>query len=236
MPSIEGVVEDPFLRPMYSGESLLPYRGADPLLAVVPTVDGRLLRTEEQMAFYPGLEDWWRRAEGLWNAHRKNEDMHLVEQVDWMGKLSSQLPPPRLRVVYNSSGMHVAAAKLRDPRGVLNNKLYWCAARSEQEADYLCALLNSPVTTEFVRPLMSYGKDERDVHKHVWNLPIPEFDPANRNLARLAELGALAEHLARQVEVDPDLHFATSRRRIRERLVENPDAAEIDDLVYELLS
>jgi hypothetical protein len=236
MPSIEGVVEDTFLRPMYSGESLLPYRLAEPLEALVPAVDGRLLKTEDQMALYPGLADWWRRAEGLWNDNRKNEDLSLIEQLDWVGKMSAQFPTPRLRVIYNSSGMHVAAAKLRDPSGVLNNKLYWCAARSEEEADYLCALLNSPVTTEFVRPLMSYGKDERDIHKHVWKLPIPEFDPAIRALARLAELGALAERLAAEVKVDPELHFATSRRRIREWLVNNPDAAEIDDLVYELLS
>lgn len=236
LPSIEGVVENAFLRPMYSGESLLPYRVANPLLALVPAIDGRLLRTDEQIALNPGLADWWRRAERLWNDNRKNEELSLIEQLDWMGKLSSQLPPPRLRVIYNSSGMHVAAAKLRDPRGLLNNKLYWCAARSEEEADYLCALLNSPVTTEFVRPLMSYGKDERDVHKHVWKLPIPEFDPANRALARLAELGGLAERLVCEVDVDPELHFATSRRRIREHLVENPDAREIDDLVFELLS
>lgn len=229
-------MEDRFLRPMYSGENLLPYRTAEPLLAVVPVEEGRLLRTEEDRALYPGLADWWRKAEAIWISKRKNQELSLIDQLDWMGKLSSQQPPPRLRVIYNSSGMHVAAAKLRDPRGVLNNKLYWCAARSEEEADYLCALLNSPVTTEFVRPLMSYGKDERDVHKHVWKLPVPEFEAGNSTLARLAQLGALAERLAGEMQVDPTLHFSASRRRIRERLVENPDAAEIDDLVYELLS
>lgn len=236
LPSIEAVVEDRFLWPMYSGESLLPFRLADPFLALVPVADRRVLRTEEQMALYPGLAEWWRRAEGLWNANRKNGELSLIDQVDWMRKLSSQLPPPRLRVIYNTAGMHVAAAKLTDPRGVINSNLYWCAARSEEEADYLCAVLNSPVTTEFVRPLMSYGKDERHVHKHVWKLPIPEYDPGSPALARLAELGALAERLAEEVEFDPNVHFATSRRRIRQRLVENPEAAEIDDLVYELLS
>ena len=34
-PSIEGVVEDTFIRQMYSGESLLPYRTAEPLLSLV---------------------------------------------------------------------------------------------------------------------------------------------------------------------------------------------------------
>ncbi|MEK8170590.1 hypothetical protein NKH77_16240 [Streptomyces sp. M19] len=44
-----------------------------------------------------------------------------------------------------------------------------------------------------VRPLMSYGKDERDIDKAVWELPIPEFDPSDATHARIAEIGA-AEH------------------------------------------
>ncbi len=79
-------------------------------------------------------------------------------------------------------------------------------------------------------------RGQRPEHVSLWKLPIPEFDPAKRTLARLAELGALAERLAQEVEVNPDSHFAASRRRIREHLVENPDAAEIDDLVYKLPS
>jgi hypothetical protein len=132
--------------------------------------------------------------------------------------------------------MHLAAAILRDPTGVINNKLYWCATPTEAEAHYLCAILNSPVTTEFVRPLMSYGKDERDVHKHVWKLPIPEFDRNEVALARLSELGRTASNVAANVDVDPDLHFSASRRRIRNALAGNADAREIDELVYELLS
>jgi hypothetical protein len=46
--------------------------------------------------------------------------------------------------------------------------LYWAPINSEDEADYLCAIMNSAVTTEILRPFMSYGKDERDIHKHVW--------------------------------------------------------------------
>ena len=31
---------------------------------------------------------------------------------------------------------------------------------------------------------MSYGKDERDIHKHVWELPIPAFDPDDAALRK----------------------------------------------------
>jgi hypothetical protein len=234
--SIEGVVEERFLRPLYSGETLLPYRNSAPLLAVIPQEARRLLRTEDDLAVFPGLADWWRKCEALWNHHRSSDRLTLMEQLDYMGKLSSQFPTRPLRVVYNTSGMHLAASKLEDPRGVVNNKLYWCAAASQDEADYLCAVLNSPVTTEFVRPLMSYGKDERDVHKHVWKLPIPEYNEGTPMLRRLAQLGRLASDTASGVEVDAERHFSAARRHIRNALVGNPDTAEIDDLVYELLS
>ena len=37
---------------------------------------------------------------------------------------------------------------------------------------------------------MSYGKDERHFDKHIWQLPIPKFDPSNpmhNELARLCK-------------------------------------------------
>jgi hypothetical protein len=66
------------------------------------------------------------------------------------------------------------------------------------EADYLCAVINAPVTTELVRPFMSYGKDERDIHKHIWEVPIPLFDEANPVHRRLAELAKAVEQTAAQ--------------------------------------
>lgn len=236
LPSIEGVVEERFLRPLYSGETLLPYRNTAPLLGVIPQDARRLLQTNEQIAVFPGLADWWRKCEAIWNEHRSSERLTLAAQLDYMSKLSAQFPTPALRVVYNTAGMHLAAAKLSDPRGIVTSNLYWCSASSDDEANYLCAILNSPVTTDFVRPLMSYGKDERHVHKHVWKLPIPEYDPANATLARLAALGRQAGEIAAQQDVDPELHFAASRRRIRDALAANAQTAEIDDLIYELLS
>ena len=112
----------------------------------------------------------------------------MTEQLNFQSKLSKQLPIPAFRIVYNTSGMHVCCAKLRDRRAIVNSDLYWASARSEAEADYLCAILNAPATTDLTRPLMSYGKDERHIHKHVWELPIPLFDQNDPVHQRLVEL------------------------------------------------
>lgn len=132
--------------------------------------------------------------------------------------------------------MHVAAARVTDPTAVIEHKLYWATATSEDEAFYLCAILNSPRVTEQVRPLMSYGKDERDIDKAVWRLPIPLYDPDDGQHRRLAELGRQAEAEIGALDIDESKHFPALRRQIRQHLADSPTGRQIDDLVESLLA
>ena len=176
--NLAGVVESEFVRPVLSGENLLPYRLSGALLAVVPCDGRKVLSEEAAIELYPGLDQWWRHAEAVWERHRSSStQLSLFGQLDYQSKLTKQLPVPALRIVYNTSGMHLAAAKARNRRALVASGLYWATVASEIEADYLCGVLNAPATTEFVRPLMPYSKDERHFHKHVWQLSIPPFDP-----------------------------------------------------------
>ena len=51
------------------------------------------------------------------------------------------------------------------------------------------------------------GKDERDIAKSVWQLPIPEFDP-NQDLHReLADLGAALATEVQEFTVDQNVYF-----------------------------
>ena len=83
---------------------------------------------------------------------------------------------------------------------------------------------------------MSYGKDERDIHKHVWQLPIQIYDPKHSTHTRLAELGRKAEAIAAAFHVDSGLHFAATRRHIREKLEASAVGAEIAEMVKEMFS
>lgn len=233
LPSITGVIESEFVRPFYTGDNIFPYRAGEPLLAVIPCGKTGLLQPS-QIEMQPGLHQWWGKAEELWMTNRSSERLTLTEQLDYQAKLSKQFPVPALRVVYNRAGMHLAAAKLNDRRALIASGLYWAAVRSIDEADYLCAVINAPVTTELVRPFMSYGKDERDIHKHIWEVPIPLFDPENAVHRRLAELGRSAEQIAAQFARNHDLHFAATRRHIREALMATEDGREINEVVFEL--
>lgn len=233
----EGTVESEFIRPLVSGETTLPFRALDALEVVLPREGDRLLESGDgRIELYPGLADWWRRAEDCWTAHRSSVRLTLREQLDYRGKLSQQFPIPGRRVVYTKSGMHLAAARVVSERAVINNSLYWATSATDDEAHYLCAVLNSPTMTELVRPLMSYGKDERDFHKHIWQVLVPEFDPTSDLHAALARGGLAAERIAAEVDLDLSKHFSALRRRVRQHLQETDTGKEIDTLVQELLN
>lgn len=83
---------------------------------------------------------------------------------------------------------------------------------------------------------MSYGKDERDIHKAPWELPIPAFDATNPAHTRLSQLGAIAEQIVATFSINPDVHFAATRRHIRQYIEATSEGREIDELVYELIS
>lgn len=235
LPAIEGVVETEFVRPVFSGENLLPYRVGAPLRAVIPCNSQRLLSARE-IDLHPGLAHWWSRAEELWEANRSSDRLTLAQQLDYQSKLSKQLPVPAFRVIYNASGMHLAAAKVRSERALVSKSLYWAAFRDEDEADFLCAVLNCATTTEMLRPYMSYGKDERHVDKHLWELPIPAYDHMNAQHVELARLGREVGRVAHEVPVDLGIHFATSRRRIRQAIETSEMGQRISEIVFELLS
>lgn len=234
LPALTGVVESEFIRPFFTGDNALPYRVVAPQQVVVPCRKSGILPAS-QIGLHPGLNQWWEKAEALWLENRSSDRLTLMEQLDFQSKLSKQLPIPPLRIVYNRAGMHVMAAKVTDPRALIASGLYWAAMETIEEADYLCAILNAPVLTEMVRPFMSYGKDERDIHKHVWEVPIPKFDPQLHMHVRISKLGKRAEEIVAAFPINDNLHFAATRRHIREHLGATPEGKEINEIVFELL-
>lgn len=233
---MEGIVEFYFVRMVHLGETVLPYRLLPPKLAVIPRdksglMDGQTPRLDE----YAGLSKWWRHVESVWEAHRSSDRLSLLQQLDYHRKLSVQFPIQPLRLVYTKSGMHLAAAWIDDQRVIVDHTLYWATMATMDQARYLCAILNAATTTQRVRPLMSYGKDERHIDKFIWNLPIPRFDKKNELHRRIASLGGQVAEVVAELELPEDVHFAALRRHIREALEICEPAQEIERLVAELL-
>ncbi|WP_328918512.1 N-6 DNA methylase [Streptomyces jietaisiensis] len=233
---LEGVVETDFIRQVMLSECILPYRLLPPRSAVLPLEGNTIMDGKHpNLDRYPDLAAWWRNAEAAWENRPQASDMSLVERLNFFRGLSKQLPGTSLRVVYVKSGTHVSAALIDSPDLIIETSLYWGTVNSREEGMYLCAILNAPALTQLVRPLMSYGKDERHVDKYVWELPIPLFDDQDPRHLRLSELGAAESEIVASMDLDESKNFSRLRQTVRKELAGSPYASELDLLVSELL-
>ena len=163
------------------------------LLAVIPwdQQTNQLLDSQAaRRSSYLHLGRWIGEAERLWHQHGHHRRT-LLQQLDYWGQLTAQLPPPPLRVVYAASGTLPAVAILRDREAICEHKLYWAAVAGGSEAHYLEAVLNSECARAAAAHLQSRGQwGARDFDKVMFELPIPRFDPANPLHRRLAQAAA----------------------------------------------
>ncbi len=233
---LTGNIEADFIFPMHLGETVAPFRLQEPLEIVIPWINGRLLEADDELLDdHPGLAGWWRQANELWNANRSSDRLSLAGQIDYRRKLSAQIDAPHIRVVYAASGMYLAAARVDDPRVIIEKSLYWAPAQTIDESRYLTAIFNSDRFTLAVRSFQSRGEhNPRHFDKYVFQVPFPKFDATVETHMLLAAAAAEAETVAAGV-VLPDVSFQAQRRRLRETFAESGVSAKLDTLVADLL-
>ena len=195
------------------------------------------------------MRERWRTVSRLWEDNKAlANNLDLLGQLDYMGKLSSQLDwqnsseGGQVRVVYTKSGEPTAAI-LHDKTDFVENVLFWVPCDDIEEANYLLAIINSDGLREAVTPLMTKGQfGARDLHKHLWKLPIPKFDPAQELHAAIAQAGAAAasgagEQLAELREKRGDrLTITIVRRELRKWLRGSKEGDTVEEAVGELLA
>ena len=247
-------VESRHVHDVYLGETLVPYANLDPLKAILPLklretqiptdADGmggiRLGGLERRM------RDRWQTVSRLWETHKQPVNkLNLLGRLDFHRELSSQLEWSEtgdrpVRVVYGGWGAPTAAL-LHDDHAIVDYKLFWTTCKDTQEANYLLSIINSDALYEMVTPLMSKGQfGARDLQKHLWKLPIPEFDPDNSLHAEVSAAGeAAAEGAARQLarlrEERDRVTVTIARRELRKWLRASPEGQAVEEAVGRLL-
>ncbi len=250
-------VEDKHLFDVHLGETVAPYVALEPLKALLPLRQGdRAIPTDPDGhggIRTGGLErrmrERWRTVSRLWEDNKAPVNrLNLLGQLDYLHKLSSQLEWQRdsgerpFRVVYTKSG-EPTAALLDDNSTVIDHLLYCIPCGTIEEANYLLAIINSESLQEAVAPLMSKGQfGARDLHKHLWKLPIPGYDPARELHAAIAGAGAkaasgAAAKLAQLRELRGDkLTVTVARRELRAWLRTSPEGRDVETSVSRLLA
>ena len=240
LPDQTGVVDEAFVHVVLTGAAIVGYRVRQTELAFIPRIGDELLEgTSSKLDAFPGGATWWRNVERLWQRHRtaRSANMSLLGRIDYQRGLSRQLPPAPKRVVYTTSGQYLAACKVEDDHTVVDSSLYWAAVETDDEADYLTAILNSDALLARVRPLQARGEhNPRHFHLLPFDVPIPAYDSDNAAHVSLAALARDAEQVVAATEFDAARRFETARRQVRESLAADGVGAAIDAIVTELVS
>ncbi|MGO9611839.1 MAG: Eco57I restriction-modification methylase domain-containing protein [Dissulfurispiraceae bacterium] len=152
------------------------------------------------------LSRWLHTAQKIWDEKRgeKAKKMDIYQRLDRVKGLTGQKPLKKYIVLYLASAMHLCGCVIEQEavrveiggqtveiQGVIaDHKTYIFQSDIKSEVYYLCAMLNSALMDELMRPLLLRGLHGiGDIHKHVWELPIPIFDPSSEKHADLARLG-----------------------------------------------
>ena len=253
----ERAIETAHLFEVYLGETIAPYVHMQPLKALLPIkqgdneipadpdgVGGISLGQLERL-----MRQRWQTISTLWETNKAQATgLNLLGQIDYMGKLSSQLEwqsstaDSRMRVVYTKSGEPTAAV-IRDNKVVVDHLLYWIPCGDRDEANYLLAIINSDALQEAARPFMSKGQfGARDLHKHLWRLPIPEYDSGAQLHVDIAQAGAsattgaAAQLAALQSARGDHLTSNIARRELRKWLRDSDEGKAVETAVTMLLA
>ena len=238
------------------GETLAPYATLEPLKAVLPLKVGDTQLPADSNGIggirLNGLErrmrERWRTISRLWDAHRQPiNTLDLLGRLDYHHELLAQVewqdqPGERpIRVAYNQSGTPTAAI-LYDNEAIFDYTLFWTCCKNMREANYLLGIINSDALATAVNKYTTanWAGNTRHLHKHLWKLPIPEFDLGNSLHAAISEAGErAAEGAARQLEQlrqERDrLTVTVARRELRKWLRESEEGAAVESLVARLL-
>ena len=240
---------------MHLGETVVPYATLEPLEALLPVKRGEFAVPADGDG--PGgirlgglermMRERWRTLNRFWEDNKATANrLNLLGRLDYHRELSEQLVWQKnqgdrpIRIVYTQNGVPTGA--LIEDSSIVDTKLYWITCKDMREGNYLLAIINSDALYAAVQPLMVKGQfGARDLHKHLWKLPIPEYDAADPLHREIAEAGAAAARgaAARLADLRSQrgerLTVTIARRELRAWLRASTEGAAVEEAVGRLL-
>ena len=242
---------------VYLGETVVPYANLDPLRVALPIKAGDdELPTDldgiggiDVSGLNQRMRDRWRAINNIWEKHKSPVNkLSLAAQLDFWNHISAQMawrqsPNGRpIRVGYSGSGIPTATL-LDCDEAFVDYTLFWIKCATLQEAHYLTGIINSDALATAVEPLMPKGQfGARHLQKHLWKLPIPEFDAHNALHSQISRAGETAAVGAkarldelRQQRGDK-VSVTIARRELRKWLRASAEGKAVEEAVSELLA
>lgn len=238
LPDQTGVIEEEFVREFLAGSRIVPYRALTPEFVAIPVISGEVVDGSDlRLDRYPGMAEWWRRAEALWTSNRSaSSKLSLRDRIDYHRSLAQQLSESQERVVFTTSGTNLAACRVVDPGVVIDASLYWAPVNSPAEGRFLEAILNSDELRRRVKPLQALGQfGPRHFHLLPFEIGIPAFDMEDSAHVVLSGLAEKAEIAVAALSVDESVSFRKARKLVREHLEMSGLANKLNQAVSDVI-
>lgn len=201
---------------------------------------------------FTGMAKWLEKAQKYWESRAtekaKKDCPRVVTWLNYRNKISNQNPKTKYSVLYNATGSNLASyvmtkhilpsfdvgkTKIKPAGFIIGHMICFYDTDDEEEAHYLCAVLNSNTINEAIKPLQTKGLyGERTITRRPFMFSIPQFDRDNPKHMRLAELSKICH--AKVSLLDLKGKKPASARREATKLVEG-ELREIDEIVEKIV-
>ncbi|MHA2053114.1 MAG: HsdM family class I SAM-dependent methyltransferase [Candidatus Hodarchaeales archaeon] len=208
--NIEGKIESEFLFKTLLSWEMYPFGYKNLRTVILPiTISSDTLSREFQPLNLESLRNkgkhvhqWFSKAEKLWiekcTEKSKERFPTLLSRLNYNNLILDQNPQKRYLVSYSGTGTNITASVIDKQKRKRNSeglpfladvKVWFYETNNKSEAHYLCAVLNSNVVNQLIKPLQPQGLGGgRAIHRRALSFPIPEFksEPLQSELTRLS--------------------------------------------------
>lgn len=249
---VSGRLSSDYLFRTALAQNVLPFALHKPLLVLLPAKlgkSGKLIMQSSQDVLEDGALDtakWFKNVESHWLSERteRSKNMSNLGRLDYGKGLTSQDFDMPYVVLYTTSGKDANSVVIRradhDLPFAVDHKTYMYACKSENEAHYLSAFLNSEYPNEVIKDFQSRGLfGPRDIHKTILDVALPKFDPNNATHTAIAEVDKVCHEKAKAYldAEKPDANLpahALGRHRLALRKLLSAELGQIDTLFKSL--
>lgn len=254
---LKGNVESDFIYVTLLGEDIVRFghRKLRPvILPIVPLNEKYSLLDIEELAGkgFTGITEWLEKSQRIWEQKATDRSIkscpRILSWINYRNKLRNQNPKAKYVVLYNTSGANLFScimnkqklppleigSRTKTPIGfVTESQNYSYETNNEDEAQYLCAILNSNALNNAIKPYQTRGTfGPRHIHRRPFMFPIPRFDKNNPNHMRLAELSKICHAKVSSLHLK-ELKPASARKTAA-KIVEE-ELGEINNIVKKII-
>ena len=232
--SIKDQVPKAWVRDCIYSQDLYPYAHETHTKCILPMKNNKWDPARDS-------QPYWRKVSYAYKENKgkgKNTPPTLEKNLNHHSKLTNQFGLGKWLVVYNAGGENMYAMKTPPDQYIIEHGCFYIPCRSESEADYLSAMLNSPA---MLPPLNNAKTSDLYFGLSIWKrVPIPKFNSKNKLHGKLAKLSKKATILSSKTYKSEraggnKLNNWAVSQLIQKALVKDGVAGQIDDLCKNII-